>query len=265
LSAGLDNLVVSLTGMPIADRPPFFLGLLPQLLQLRTKFGRPHWMILDEAHHLMPAEWQSPAGVLPEHLHSMLMVTVHPEMLAKDVLKRVTTLIAVGHDAGRTVIDFAKAAGVEIPSFDAPPLDSGEVLFWSTTGQRPPIRIKTRPSKTERRRHRRKYAEGELPPERSFFFRGPDEKLNLRAQNLMLFLQVAEGVDDATWEYHLHQGDYSRWFREGIKDEALAAEAERIQRLPNISPAESRALIRTAIERDYTLPASVPLPVPGAS
>jgi len=46
------------------------------------------------------------------------------------------------------------------------------------------------------RRHTRKYAEGELDEDRSFYFRGPEGRLNLRAQNLALFLQIAEGVDN---------------------------------------------------------------------
>ena len=37
--------------------------------------------------------------------------------------------------------------------------------------------------------------------------------MNLRAQNLMIFLQIAEGIDDRTWEHHLRKGDYSEWFR----------------------------------------------------
>jgi hypothetical protein len=41
--------------------------------------------------------------------------------------------------------------------------------------------------------------------------RGPENALNLRAQNLMIFLQLADGVDDRTWQHHLHAGDYSRW------------------------------------------------------
>src|SRR5262249_12153966 len=102
-----------------------------------------------------------------------------------------------------------------------------------------------------------------LPPDRSFYFRGPEGKLNLRAQNLMLFLQLADGVDDDTWVYHLRKGDYSRWFRERIKDEALAAEVEEVERRPKLSPAESRNLIRQAVERHYPLPASAPLPMPG--
>ena len=62
------NAVVCLTGMPIPDRPPFFLRLLSELLEMRSRTGRPHWLILDEAHHLMPAEWLPPDGTLPKEL-----------------------------------------------------------------------------------------------------------------------------------------------------------------------------------------------------
>jgi hydroxymethylpyrimidine pyrophosphatase-like HAD family hydrolase len=254
--------VVTLTGMPIPDRPPFFLDLLPRLLQMRARTGRPHWLILDEAHHLMPADWKPPGGVLPEHLRSALLITVHPDLLAPAVLERVGTVLAVGPDAPATLGRFAAAVGAAAPQADGPP-GPGEALLWRRDGGAP-VRLRAHASRSERRRHRRKYAEGELPPERSFYFTGPKNKLHLRAQNLMLFLQMADGIDDATWEYHRRRGDYSKWFRDGIKDEALAAEAERVERLPSVSAKESRALIRAAVERGYTLPASPPLPMPGA-
>ena len=67
-------------------------------------------------------------------------------------------------------------------------------------------------------------------------------------------MQIAEGVDDATWLHHLERGDYSRWFREAIKNEDLAREAAAIEQAA--APAsESRARIRAAIDRRYTLPA----------
>jgi len=132
----------------------------------------------------------------------------------------------------------------------------GEALVWWRYGDTGPFRLHPAQSHTQRRRHRRKYAEGELEPERSFYFRGPDGKLNLRAQNLILFQQLADGVDDATWLYHLRQGDYSRWFRESIKDEALATEAEAIESAAELSASESRAGIKAAIERRYTLPST---------
>jgi hypothetical protein len=116
--------------------------------------------------------------------------------------------------------------------------------------------VRVAPSRAERRRHRRKYAEGELPPERSFHFRGPHRRLNLRAQNLVLFLQIGDGVDDETWLHHLRQGDYSRWVRASIKDEALADELAAVERDESVGAPEGRARIRSAVEERYTLPAS---------
>jgi hypothetical protein len=40
-------------------------------------------------------------------------------------------------------------------------------------------------------------------------------------------------------------------------------EAEKVERLRHVSALESRELIRAAVERHYTLPASAPLPMPG--
>jgi hypothetical protein len=88
--------------------------------------------------------------------------------------------------------------------------------------------------------------------DKSFYFRGPEGKLNLRAKNLEVFLQLADGVDDETWSHHLRQGHYSQWFREVIKDDALAAEVERIERAPDLSARESRALLRERVEERYT-------------
>jgi hypothetical protein len=70
-------------------------------------------------------------------------------------------------------------------------------------------------------------------------------------------------VDDATWLHHLHRREYSRWFRDVIKDNNLAAEAACIENIPDLSAAESREGIKKAIEKHYTLPASPPLPIPG--
>ncbi|MDB5385873.1 MAG: yidA [Planctomycetaceae bacterium] len=259
------NAVVCMTGMPIPDRPPFFLRLLSQLLQLRSRTGLPHWLILDEAHHLMPAEWLPPNGTLPPELYSVLLVTVHPELLSNSLLGRIHTVLAVGTNAATTLSDFAKLSQVELPVFEPGVLEPGELLMWSRDDSGPPRRVRAHPCVMERHRHSRKYAEGQLPPDRSFYFRGPKGQLKLRAQNLMLFLQIGDGVDDATWDYHLQEGDYARWFREVIKDENLAASAERIAGLPGLTPLESRELIRAAVERDYTVPASLPLPVPNAS
>src|SRR5262249_12606767 len=183
--------------------------------------------------------------------------------VAPPALAAVGTVIAVGGEPGGTIQDFCQAAGEKPPKVGDVALETGQVLLWPQRLGEAPYRVAVAPSRTERRRHTRKYATGELPPDRSFYFRGPEGKLNLRAQNLMLFLQLADGVDDESWTYHLRQGDYSRWFREAIKDDELAGEAETVEKLPNLSPADSRKLIKAAVEKRYTLPAASPLPMPG--
>jgi HAD superfamily hydrolase (TIGR01484 family) len=256
------NGVVCLTGTPISDRPRFFVELFSKLLQMRARYGRPHWLVLDEVHHVMPAEWEPPNGLLPEKLKNVLLITVHPELLSREVLKRVTHVIAVGATAPEILNRFAEIRGIDIPSAAAPE-KPGDALLWSERDGRLRVIQTLRPA-AEHRRHTRKYAEGNLSPERSFYFRGAQGKLNLRARNLIQFLELADGVDDDTWEHHFRLGDYSRWFRDAIKDDELADEAERVERSRDAAKSETLPLVRSAIERRYTLPAAAPMPVAGA-
>jgi len=262
------NGVVCMTGVPISDRPRHFSALLADLLQLRLRYGRPHWLVIDEAHHLLPAEWEPPNTVLPETLVNVLLVTVHPELLSPEMQERVTRLVTVGPTAGEMLRQFVEQRGMSLPAAASAAaeaeLDVGEVLLFSVADGTC-RRVRIEPPSTEQRRHTRKYAEGQLPPDRSFYFRGPEKKLNLRAHNLLQFLEIAAGVDDDTWAYHFGQGDYSRWFREIIKDPDLATAAAAIERDRFMSRDNAIAALRAAIESRYTLPADAPLPVRGAS
>jgi HAD superfamily hydrolase (TIGR01484 family) len=263
LKKPVGNVVVNLIGLRVTDRPAFFLALLPRLQEMRVATGRPHWLVVDEAHHLLPASWEPAALVLPQHLDRLVLITVHPGEVSPSVLRWVDTVIAVGPTPAGTLAELCAAVGETLPAAPAKAPDPEDVVIWSKGSGEAPHAIRLAPSHTERRRHIRKYAEGELPPDRSFYFRGPDGKLNLRAQNLVLFLQLGEGVDDATWTYHLRQGDYSGWLRTAIKDEGLAGEVAAAEADARLSPAESRRLVRAAIEKRYTLPTASVLPMPG--
>lgn len=75
----------------------------------------------------------------------------------------------------------------------------------------------------------------------------------LQAQNLALFRQIAEGVDDATWLHHLRRRDYERWFRDVIHDEDLAGVAARVADDSDLPAGEGRDRIAAAIARLYTV------------
>jgi HAD superfamily hydrolase (TIGR01484 family) len=253
------NLVVNLVGIALEQRPAFFEKLLPALLEARGRTGRPHWIVVDEAHHLLAARRTSSAARWPERWEGMLFVTVHPELLLPEVLGAIDLVLAAGEAPEQTILAFCKAIGERAPSVRSMTLKQGEVLAWRRQSRAGPVRVRVELPRSEHSRHSRKYAEGDLGPDHSFYFRGPAGNLNLRAQNLVLFLQMAEGVDEETWQHHLRQGDYSHWFREAIKDDELAAQAAEIEETLAVAPAdESRAAIREAIESRYTLPAEGP-------
>ena len=253
LETPIQNVVVNLLAVSVGDRPGFLQGLLPRLAELRYQTGRPHWIILDEAHHMLPPSWSPAATTLPP-FGGMILITVHPDRVSPAALRSVDVVIATGDSASESIAQFARAIEVQPPAAEQASPDPGQALVWFRK-QTTTMKFKVHLTKGERRRHRRSYAEGELSAEQSFYFRGPESKLNLKAQNLMMFMQLAEGVDEDTWTYHLRRNDYSKWFREKIKDEKLAAATEAIENDHNITAPESRRRIAEAIRRFYTLAA----------
>ena len=246
--------VVNLVGIPMDDRPNFFVTLLPRLQELRLRTGRPHWIIIDEAHHMLPPEWAPGSAEMAGALKNVVQITVHPDRVSPAALKAVNVVVGIGPSAEKVLASFAQAAASPAPRVEPVDLPSGEALVWlvdSNTVRR----IEYIATTAERKRHKRKYAHGELGEDRSFYFRGAEQKLNLRAHNLDTFVKLADGVDDDTWLHHLRSGEYSRWFRENIKDPELAEEAARVEQDRSLDPRQSREKIREAIEHRYTAPA----------
>ena len=247
------NVVINTQALSLADRPRCFDKLIPRLLALRASSGRPHWIVVDEAHHQIDARRTEIDEVLPERVHSLIFITVHPDAVSAQALRTVKSLIAVGDKAGDVIASYCEAVGLRSPP-EVPGHDADEVLFWDVGG--PIVVLKPILPKQARERHKTKYAEGELEPDRSFYFRGPEGRLRLRAQNLMLFLQIAEGVDEATWEHHRRLAEYSGWFRTAIKDEELARETALIEKDEALDAKESRLRIGKAVSSRYTVSSS---------
>jgi hydroxymethylpyrimidine pyrophosphatase-like HAD family hydrolase len=248
------NLILNLLGVELDQRPRYFETLFPKIAELRARTGRPHWIIIDEAHHLVPADTHAHGLALSAEMSGIMLISLEASKLASEALAHVNLVIAVGSEPEKTIAGFCHAVGGAAPAIPPQELEKGEVLLWERVNSTP-IRFRLEPPETERVRHSRKYAEAELTPDRNFFFRGPDKRLNLRAPNLITFLNLMDGVDEETWLYHLRHGEYSRWFKENIKDDELASAAETVEREGSADASESRRRIRELIEERYTLPA----------
>jgi HAD superfamily hydrolase (TIGR01484 family) len=246
---------VDLEGVEIKDRAAFFARVLAVVQERRVCTGRPHWLIIDEAHHVLPRDWAANQSEAPHERANIMMITVHPGQLAPAVLRSVNTLVIAGREPREILRQFAEAAGLTAPAIPAEDLEPGKAVVWFLDSNEIIPNLAVEAPRGERIRHKKKYAEGKLGEDRVFHFRGSRNMLDLRVENLMGFVQIASGIDDETWLFHLKNGEYSKWFREAVKDEPLSEEINRIANDDLLSAAESRKRVIHAIEEKYTAPA----------
>src|SRR5262245_29937934 len=90
------NVVMNLLGIPLDRRPEFFASALARLQELRVETGRPHQIVADEAHHLIPAAWSGAPLAIPQSIGGMILITVHPGQVSARMLAALDALVAVG-------------------------------------------------------------------------------------------------------------------------------------------------------------------------
>src|SRR5690606_17227124 len=121
-----ESATVNLLALGVDERPEFIAELFPQVLKLRSSTGRPHWLVLDEAHHVFPTDWQPSRDFVPDELYGLVLITVHPDRVAEAVLQTVDTIIAIGSDPDDTLRLFAEAVGQPPPAPTGANLEPGE-------------------------------------------------------------------------------------------------------------------------------------------
>lgn len=248
------SVIVNMLAVPLDERARYFSTLCDGVSRLRSEHGFPHWLVVDEAHHVMPGWATAPLLARENDRFGVVLITVHPDNLEPSLLAAMNTVVVTGARPGSILADFARSADVASPVVNTHGSEGGKALLWSAA-RGPSTRWMTPAcSRSEHRRHLRKYAEGDMGPVRSFYFRGPAASINVRARNLSEFISLAERVDDATWSYHLERHDYSRWVLGTVGDRDLAGSVEAVEYCAGMSPSESRAAIRSAIEQRYTAP-----------
>lgn len=166
------NAVVSLMDLSLDDQPQFLHRLLPRILDLQSRTGRPHWIVIDEAHHLLPTSESPTQATLKALEKNVVLVTAHLDHVARPALECVTGAVIVGRDPEGTFN--ALARGRSQPDIALPPHeDDANLTWWLRTGS-PPVSFQPVAPAADRQRHHRKYAEEELGEDRSVYLRGPD-------------------------------------------------------------------------------------------
>jgi HAD superfamily hydrolase (TIGR01484 family) len=204
------SIVVSTMALDLAGRRRFFDRLLPALLDLRARTGRPHWLIVDEAHHFLPRIDGKASAASGRDLAGTVLVTMEPGWLARDVLAGIDVLLALGRGASGAVAAFAREAGLAAPLGRRCRPDEALLLRRADPSACRPVRIGA--PQQDHERHKGKYAVGNVGWERSFTFTDKNGRSLGVAANLAAFVSLAHEVPDTVWDRHLRAAISRRGF-----------------------------------------------------
>jgi HAD superfamily hydrolase (TIGR01484 family) len=143
----MHSTVVNLLGVSLDARPQVASELLRKLESLRAHKGRPHWFVIDEAHHIFPCDVAAGDTNLKEPPKTSLLITVHPEHVRKEALESVDVVICVGKDPQETLGNYCRALAISEPKLEPITLERGEVLLWFRRGPDPPFVVASEPGK----------------------------------------------------------------------------------------------------------------------
>jgi hydroxymethylpyrimidine pyrophosphatase-like HAD family hydrolase len=137
------NGAINLAGLPGAQKQSFLHALLPQLAKLRTRMGRPHWLVIDAANNGV-STWAQTAAATSR---GTLYVTDRPGLMAAPVLAGIDLVVATGINPQGMIEEFCQVSGAAVPRMDPVRLQPGEALAWRPRlGHCTPFRLRTAPS-----------------------------------------------------------------------------------------------------------------------
>lgn len=212
-----------------ADRERYVPALLARLEAERSGSGLPHWILLDEAHHLRPgagSDWSGPAK-------GHCVVTYRPDALSQEIRESIDIVLAV-------------SGGTPDRGASRDPLEALEDLYGLDLGAvrsgRPGTAVVARPkvdaslrsftmrSRTTRHvRHWHKYFGGSLRPALRFRFRGESGEVQHEAGNVEDLRRVVAICAPDVIRHHARRGDLSRWLRQAIQDFSLGGTVEDLE------------------------------------
>ena len=138
------QVVACLAAVPTEDRPDFVSRLLGSLRSLRQATGRPHWILADEAHELLPS-----SGGPTEGAENAIYVSADPMALAPAVLSSVDGFAACGDRAAAMLDAFAAAVSWPKPPAIARAPRSEEALAWFRKSERSPTLVRVTTARKE--------------------------------------------------------------------------------------------------------------------
>jgi hypothetical protein len=209
--------VVDLSALPHPRKVEVIGWGLRAIRDLRRRFGRPHWVVLDEAHTALYAAGV-PADALGIEDKGFCLVTYRPSWLREPVVDAVDVIVSA-HTTDPAELAFvssrllARAGDCQGWAEALAELGWGEFVAVQCDPAGRPVATTfvAAPRQTPHVRHSHKYAAARVAPERRFFFREPGGGVQGAADSLQDFRRALREAADQVLAHHAGRGDFSRW------------------------------------------------------
>ena len=196
------GVVVDLSGLAEPSKSDYVHRLRSTAEAHREQHGFPHWVIYDEAQLLgsdEQAHWARRGGYV--------LCSFAPASLPAHEIDSSDVVLTLTNADIATDIVFRRRATIRF-------------------GSGPPRGFAIAERHTTHVRHRHKYADIRLPPERRFYFHATNGESTPAAATMHDFGNAVRHLDQQVLEYHLERGDFSHWLDGTIADKDLAVRVE---------------------------------------
>jgi HAD superfamily hydrolase (TIGR01484 family) len=241
------NVVVSALALDPAGRVQLFGELLPFIQDLRSASGRPYWLVVDEAHYMLPhcALW--PPGFLGNI--GAVIVALDFDQVCPSLLNGVNVLVTLGSTARELVEQFASRLRRRCPDFPERLSGPEYACLWNLQNDNQVVLLDQVKPAQKHHRHSGKYVAGDVGAWHAFRF----PSLGQSASNLTEFLKASTRLGEPALGSHLQAGDFSNWFREVIRDDVLANKTRVIETDSRLAPSVALQQITRVVQSRYHL------------
>ncbi len=251
------SVILDLALLPHAEKVAVVERALRRIRDMRRRGGRPHWVLLDEAHYLLHE-----GGVDEDALsfgdRGFCVVTYRTRWLRPAVAGAIDVWIFArtteeAELAGlRALLSARPDAGAIFEAL--PHLRRGQFLLADqgpAAGPRATTFIAA-PRQTVHVRHLSKYVDSVVPPGCEFLFRDGHGRVLASANSLQSFRAVVRTAPDDALVHHSRRGDFARWVREVFRDTELARQIGKAEvRFRRGELRDLREMIDTLISTRY--------------
>jgi hydroxymethylpyrimidine pyrophosphatase-like HAD family hydrolase len=226
-------IVLDLSALPHPTKVRLIETALDLARALRRRVGRPHWIVLDEAHYSLHPRGVRETAIGLDH-KGFCLVTYKPSWLRPSVLRGIDTLVLARTTAPeemsflRDMLASAGEGGQRVIGI-LPDLPSGEFVLIQPDGTTGALTFAPAPRQMPHVRHLRKYADSRVPADQRFFFRGSDGHLVTAVDSLNAFREALASAPEGALAHHAARGDFSRWVLDVFSDRALGHQIRKLE------------------------------------